>query len=225
MEITGENIKIIPWKDSILDTIRDYPGMYIGKKSLTALWYFLRGYQMARWRLGQEDPPEVPRRFADWVGYRLHLESDRSGFWYLSILERIRNEEAAVDRFYELRDEFSRREPLLVATILNDRREYRIGRHDADGNVVWGTELLPASLKIVVYTDDPGFFLSCDTEESFFDNGRFFPALSAWNQFSPDRLQIHDEATWQRLTSENVRYRRNLAKRRARNQKKGITTS
>lgn len=91
MEFTGENIKIIPWKDSILDTVRDRPGMFVGVKSLTALWFFLHGYEMALWRLGHEDQPEVPKHFSDWVGYRLHLESNRSGFWYHAILERIRD--------------------------------------------------------------------------------------------------------------------------------------
>jgi hypothetical protein len=107
-----------------------------------------------------------------------------------------------------------------VATIRNDRRKYRIGRFDAENNVVWRTELLPKTLHIIVYTDDPGFFLSCDAEESFFANGRFFPAFSAWNQFVPDRFEVHDELVWKRLIAENARYKRNLAKRRARNQKK-----
>lgn len=219
VDSTGGNIKIIPWKDSILDTVRDRPGMYVGVKSLSALWFFLHGYQMCRWRLGQNGPQEVPDHFADWVGYRLHLQSGRSGFWHLAILERIRDEEAAFDRFYELRDEFFKRVPIEVATIRSDRREYKIGRSDEDGNIVWGTELLPTSLKIIVYTNDPGFFLSCDAEERFSDNGRFFPQFYAWNQFSPDRFQIQDESIWHRLTVENTRYRKNLAKRRARSQK------
>jgi len=220
VEYTGENIKVIPWKDSILDTIRERPGMYLGRKSLTALWYFLHGWQMARWRMGREDPPELPQHFADWVGYRLHMESDRSGFWYLAILESVRDEEIAVDRFYDLRDECFKRQPRLVARIRDDRREYRIGRMDAQGNIAWVTELLPKSLEIIVYTNDPGFFLRCDPEESFFNNGRFFSALSAWHQFEPDRFDIEDATTWDRLVEENARYKRNLAKRRARRQKK-----
>ena len=221
MKFTGEDIQIIPWKDSILDTVRDWPGRYVGVKSLSALWFFLHGYEMARWRLGQKGSPEVPSHFADWVGYRLHLESDRCGFWHLAILDRVRDEELAFDRFYQLRDDFFKREPITVATIRNDRREYKTGRFDADRNIIWGTELLPASLKIIVYTDDPGFFLNCDPEESFSDNGRFFPAFSAWNQFSQDGFQIRDVPTWDRLKAENIRYRKNLGKRRARDQKKG----
>jgi hypothetical protein len=199
--------------------------MFVGTKSLSALWFFLHGYQMARWRMGQEGPPELPRHFADWVGYRLHLESDRSGFWHLAILDRVRDEAAAVDRFYELRDGCFKCEPVTVATIRDDRRGYRVRRHDAEGNVVWGSELLPVSLKIVVYTNDPGFFLSCEAEEAFFDNGRFFPAFSAWRQFSLDRFHVRDELTWRRLTAEDARYRRNLARRRARNRKKNASST
>jgi hypothetical protein len=210
-----------PWADSILDTIRDRPAMYVGEKSLTALWYFLQGYQMARSRLGQcETPRELPPHFADWVGYRLHRDGDHDGFWHLAILERVRDEASAVDRFYELRDECFKVEPIIVATIRGDRREFKIGHLDADGSIIWSTKLLPASLKIVVYTHDPGFFLSSDPEEPFFDNGRFFPALSAWDQFAPDRFEIHDKRTWARLIAENAKYKRNLARRRARNQKK-----
>jgi hypothetical protein len=221
---SNENIEI-PWKDSILDTIRERPGMYLGVKSLSALESFLSGYEMARCRFDKEAPPEIPRHFADWVGYRLHLESDCSGFWHLAILKLVRDERAAVDRFYELRDEFSKREPRIVATVRNDQREYKIGRLDADHNVVWETQLLPASLRILVYTDDPGFFLSCDPKESYlFDDGRFFPALSAWREDSAERFQVHDELTWKRLAAEDARYRRNLARRRKRIQQKETKT-
>jgi hypothetical protein len=218
VEFTGENIKNIPWQDSILDTIRDSPAMFLGVKSLSALWYFLHGYQMARWRLGQQHR-EIPDRFADWVGYRLHLDGDRSGDWHNAILECVRDQASAVDRFYELRDECVKREPHLVATIRDNHREIKVGRYDAQGNVVWGTELLPKSLQVIVYTDDPGFFLSSD-EKSFSDNGRFFPAFWGWNQFASDRFEIHDEQVWKRLETENARYKRNLIKRRARSQKK-----
>ena len=197
--------------------------MYIGKKSLTALWFLLQGHEMALTRLGKDKTPrELPPHFADWVGYRLHLGGDYSGFWHVAILEHVRDEARAVDRFYELRDECFKPKPTTVATIRKDRREFKIGRYDADHNIVWGTELLPESLKILVYTDDPGFFLSCDVEESFFDNGRLFAAFSAWGQFALDRFEVHDEPMWKRLLAENVKYKKNLSERRRRDQKKGL---
>lgn len=220
MEEPRETVFTIPWKESILDEIRERPAMYLGLKSLTALWFFLHGYELGKFRSEHRWPSEVQKGFSDWVAYRLHLQSNCKGFWHGAILSRVRDESLALDRFFELRDEFAQRESKVVATIREDRREYRIGRIDAAGTVVGCTELLPASLKIIVYTDDPGFFLSCEADESFSENGCFFPALSAWDRFSSDRFQVHDELTWHRLTAETVRYRRNLAKRRTRNQKK-----
>ena len=142
MEITGENIIVIPWKESILDEMRERPGMYLGLKSLTALWFFLQGYELGRFRAEHKWPSEVPRAFCEWVGYRLHLQSNCNGFWHHAILSRVRDEALALDQFYELRDEFAQRDPKVIATIRDDRREYRIGRYHADGSVVWGTELL-----------------------------------------------------------------------------------
>lgn len=225
MASSGDNIRTIPWKGRILDTVRDWPGLYVGEKSLNALWFFLKDYEMAKRRFGQANPPDVPRHFADWVGYRLQLDGDRGGFWHLAIRERERDDAKAFDRFYELREEFLKREPRTVATVLRDHCERKVGTYDSFGKVIWGTELLPESLKIVVYTDDPGFFLCCDSRESFVDDGRFFPALSACSHFAPDRFEIRDEATWRRLNADDVKYKRNLARRRARKQKKAATTS
>lgn len=215
----------IPWRDSILDTIRERPAMYLGVKSLTALWFFLHGFEMARSRFEKESAPELPRHFSDWVAYRLHLESDWSGFWRHAILARVRNEEDAFDRFYELRDEFPKRESKLVATIRSDQLEYKAGLLDPHGNSVRETKTLPKSLEIVVYTGDPGFFLRCDAQEPFFfDDGRFFPALSAWGQYSAGRFDIRDETIWRRLGLEDSRWKKNLARRRKRIQQKAKMT-
>lgn len=122
----GEVIRI-PWKDSILDTIRERPAMYLGEATITALWHFLIGWNMALDRVSgyAEKPREVPNDSADWVGYRLHLDSNRGGFWKQAILSRVRDQQRALDRFFELRDEYLCREPKLVATIRKDRREYQ----------------------------------------------------------------------------------------------------
>jgi len=220
-EPNAPNIKI-PWNDSILDTVRERPGMYVGVKSLTALWYFLQGYEMGRCRLGEVGVQELPRRFADWVAYRLHLASHFDGFWHRAILSRVRDEAMAFDRFYELRDEFDLRKPKIVATVREDRREYPIvERRSQDGLVTNCLELLPKSLRIVVYTDDPGFFLEADASENFFFNGWFFCALDSLSfPTQPDRFKVHEEGIWQRLLKEHKRYRKNLNRVRARIQKK-----
>lgn len=211
----------IPWKDSILDTVRERPGMYLGLKSLSALRYFLKGYEMGRLRSDCEVPlAVVPTRFADWVAYRLHLSSNWSGFWHCAILSRVRDEAMALDRFYQLLDEFARREAKVVATIREDCREYKVGRMGADGQIVDCIEQLPRSLRIVVYTEDPGFFFEVDESEPFSYAGWFMAALDGGYMTNPDRFEVVDRTTWTRLLAESKRYRRNLNRVRARIQKK-----
>jgi len=211
----------LPWKSSILDTIRERPAMYLGEGTITALWHFLIGWEMALTRLGNvQKSPEVPIDFADWVGYRLHLGSNFDGFWKRAILSRVRDESHALDRFFELRDEYLRRNPRVVATIRKDRREYQRQRQvTAAGPFVDFVELLPESLSILVYTDDPGFFLSADESAGRLYNGWFYPALAAlsWQPWSPsDRFEVQDREAWDRLFAEDKRYRRNLNRTRAR---------
>jgi hypothetical protein len=193
--------------------------MYLGLKSLTALWFFLHGYEVAKFRCEQgRTSPELPQNFSDWVAYRLHLHSNWSGFWHRAILSRIRDESLALDRFYELRDEHAERQAKVVATIREDRREYQIGRRVAAGGE-WAecTERLPRSLRIVVYTEDPGFFLEADDQENFSYRGWFFCALDAFIECPiGDRFVVNDPSTWDRLIGENRRYKRNLERTRAR---------
>lgn len=212
----------ILWKDSILDTVRQRPGMYLGSKSLTGLNFFLRGVEMARSAYGIQAEPEVPSRFADWVGYRLHLGSNCSGFWHQAILHRIRDEKLAFDRFYELRDEFLQRKGRVVGTVRKECREYKVHllRSREPEEIVECTETLPESLRLVVYTEDPGFFLECDDSEPFFYNGWFVDALDSSDVPLLGRLDIHDHAVWERLLAENKRYKKNLARTRARIRKK-----
>ena len=216
----------IQWKASILDTIRERPAMYLGVKSLTALWHFLQGYEMARLRSEAEPLPELPQHFADWVGYRLHLSGNCDGFWHHAILSRVRDEALALDRFYELLDEFGRREAKVVARIRVDSREYTVRLRGEDGRFVDRIEQLPDSLRIVVYTEDPGFFLVADEDEHFFFDGCFINALDSWKVPSLNhRFNVVDEGIWNRLIDEDKRYRRNLKRKRARIQMKKCETS
>ncbi len=211
MEEPSEDVMTIPDKESYLDTIRERPAMYIGRKSLTALWFYLHGYEKGRRTSGYLGPSEVPRHFADWVGYRLHLGHNFSGSWARAILSQVRDESLAVDRFYELRDEFMLRRERTVATIREDCREYKIRkRSDPKGDFTECTEFLPKSLRIVVYTEDPGFFFDADESEPFFYyTGWFMPALNG-GILSPDRFEVVDQTTWSRLLTEAKRYKRDL---------------
>jgi len=60
-----------------------------------------------------------------------------------------------------------RREVKVVAAVREDCREYRVSTHRVpEDDFVESTELLPKSLKIVVYGEDPGFFLEADEDEA-----------------------------------------------------------
>lgn len=230
MEETND-IKIIKHdleQQSILDIMRERSGMYMGSSSLTGLRFFLEGFRMAQHLHGMEAPPPLPRDFADWVAYRLHLNSNWDGFWHRAILSRIRDEYLALIRFYELRDEYLLRKPKVVATIRKDRREHRVGQRGPSREIIWRTELLPESLRVVVYTNDPGFFLIADEDDPFsYPNGWFFSAFDCsvmgW-KVSAERFEIHDQSTWDRLVVENKKYKKNLARRRARIQRKAHET-
>jgi len=203
----NDNIKTFSHGGSLLETIRKRPAMYLGESSITALWHYIHGWEAASGHFGYckadfEKPPEVPRYFADWVGYRLHLDSNYSGFWHKAILSRIKDEHLALVRFFELYDEFFQREPKIVASIKKDCREYTVSRKIGSAREFTEVvELLPESLRIVTYTDDPGFFLVAEEDETLSFNGWFFGAfeISRSASLSPGRYEVHDQVTWDRL--------------------------
>jgi hypothetical protein len=214
------NIKIFEHdlkQQSIIDIIQVRPAMYIGESSLTALRFFLSGFQMAETFHQVTSPASLPPDFPDWVAYRLHLSSNWSGFWHRAILSRIREEEQAQTRFFELRDEYLRRKPKIVAIIPVGCMEHQVGRLDSTGEILWSTELHPAeSTKIVVYTDDPGFFLAPDENTPPINS--FHPALDSGFPLvrHAAKFEILDQSTWERLLIENKKYKKNLARRRSR---------
>ena len=81
--------------------------MYLGKRSITALFHFLGGYHFAESIHGIECDPPLPRDFHDWVARNLQFSESTSG-WIGMILKRVPDEAAAFDRFYELLDEYRR---------------------------------------------------------------------------------------------------------------------
>lgn len=213
-------------QQSILDIIRERPAIHMGTASLTGLRIFLEGFQSAESLHGIKAQQLLPHDFADWVAYRLHLDSNWDGFWHRAILSRIRDEHLALIRFYELRDEYLLRKPKVVATIRKDGREHKVGQRGPSRETIWRTELLPESLRVVVYTNDPGFFLIADEDDPFSSpNGWFFSAFDCsvmgW-KVSAERFEIHDQLIWDRLVAENKRYKRNLARRRARIQRRAL---
>lgn len=97
---------------TVIDRIRTRPGMYLGSKSITALWHFLNGYHMAEFERDTEKCRKLsllPLDFGfmhEYVNFRFDLRNNRG--WCQNILDICDgNEEKGLDKFFELYDEFS----------------------------------------------------------------------------------------------------------------------
>ena len=148
----------------LLQVIRERSALYLGERSLSGLWYYLQGFWTA---LSVHDiRPEsvLPPNLHDWVAYRLHFFESTSGYRNM-ILKRVPNESAALDRFFELVDEHRSRKPRVVAKVEGYSREYRQYYGSRENEKV---ERFPATLTLISYTDDPGFFLGTNDESATF---------------------------------------------------------
>jgi hypothetical protein len=156
-EIT-EEIKAV----GLLDVIRKRPAMYLGEHSLTGLWHFLEGYSFAEQIRDSNAVRQLPKDFHEWVAYRLHYWYSTRG-WRRMILEQVPDERAALERFYELLDEYRVRRPRVVATIQGHQREYTT-RQQGQEEI---HNLLPEMITLIAYTDDPGLFMSSEENADF----------------------------------------------------------
>ena len=197
-----------PAKRDVLQEIRERPAMILGKQSLTALAHFLDGYFVARRDLGIEPAHLVPLDFHDWVAYRLHFVESTSGFARM-ILNEISDEAKALDRFFELLDEYSARKPTVVARIRCHPQGYKIKKQIKypDGQLTdWFEVACAEEVSIVTFTNDPGFFIVND--DSTCDEPRrieFRYSLS-WTHVpyrpDPEFTTVLDQAQFDRLRRE-----------------------
>jgi hypothetical protein len=187
-------------KMTVLDAIKERPAMYLTRPSVTALIDFLSGFDFARHEIGIELPRIIPDGFGPWVYYRLRRPiSTLVGL--REILKAVPEEAQALECFFQLLDEYKRRKETLVATTKTRRRtSYVVNLQscEPDENSRPLTEKFkewaknfelpnglkyvrnvwkhPAeSLKSVVYTDDPGFFLMPTDKPE--DSGHFYESL------------------------------------------------
>jgi hypothetical protein len=185
----------------LLEDMRPRPYLYIGKKSLTALWHFLLGFDMAlaTYQIGGEENC-FPGDFHDWVAYRLHFKYSTAG-WRNMILERIPDEEAALEKFFELFDDYKNRTAQVVALLSGVERVYRSGTQ-AD---LQGTEhRYPTEVSLIAYNrHDPGLFLSSNDEGYFPCKGRLLTAsdIEMFMAF-PSELTIVDEELFSKWEKE-----------------------
>ena len=126
----------------------------------------------------------------------------------------------ALDKFFELIDEHRTRQARVVAPIQRPPGNPDVPVTFKDGDLCTRTRLRVAEeIKMVVYTDDPGFFLSHDDEVAERPTRSLFcPSLSHVSSrgypFRPDEefLTILDPDEYGRLLREDAAFRqqRNL---------------
>lgn len=90
----------------LLEKIRKRPALYLGKRSLSHLQVFLDGYTFARRQSGisPSQQEEEFGLFQEWVEQRFNQAHTQS--WTKIILFYSEDESSALQRFFELLDEF-----------------------------------------------------------------------------------------------------------------------
>lgn len=97
---------------ALLEKIRNKPGLYIGKASITELRMFVAGYRFARSELNiqnTEAESDFYKNFQPWLQIRLNVRTSNS--WDKIILFTVINEKQAFDYFFQLLSEFQQRDP------------------------------------------------------------------------------------------------------------------
>jgi hypothetical protein len=127
------------------------------------------------------------------------------------ILKRVPDESSALDRFFELLDEHRIRQPRIVATVKGHRREYKTSTF-RDGVKSENVSLLPDTLTLVAYTEDPGFFVSSDDPTAQFPRrGSFSSTLKwfgQWYGVHADNMTILGPNTFNRWLTEEGRFKK-----------------
>ncbi len=90
----------------ILQNIEKRPLMYLGKAAISNLRSYLSGYLIAKRELGiyPTEQKEEFNQFTDWIGQKFNINSAQS--WDKIILFFSEDEKVALDRFFELFNEF-----------------------------------------------------------------------------------------------------------------------
>jgi hypothetical protein len=97
----------------LIRNIQKRPAMYLGRASISNLRTFLAGYCFAR---RQMEVPQTTQEqhfseFQSWIQQKFHLNSNQT--WDEIILFFSQDENAALDQFFKLFDEFTQTEQLI----------------------------------------------------------------------------------------------------------------
>lgn len=84
--------------------------MYLGRRSIICLQAFLSGYSIAQHGLGAVETPQEKdfQHFPEWIRQRFKVQTSQS--WASIILFFSEDERTALDRFFELFEEFVNRD-------------------------------------------------------------------------------------------------------------------
>ncbi|MFB2919748.1 hypothetical protein [Aerosakkonema funiforme] len=97
---------------TLIEKIKKAPSMYLGRRSIICLQAFLSGYSVAKYELG-EQPTKQERdfmQFPEWIRKKFSVDTSQS--WANIILFYSEDESKALDKFFELLDEFMNRNSL-----------------------------------------------------------------------------------------------------------------
>ena len=94
----------------VLEKVRNKPGMYIGRPSVSDLFMFLVGYEYARSELGNAlsaEDDDFYGEFQPWLQNKLGVKTVTS--WAKIIMLDCQDEKAGFEYFFKLLDEFKNR--------------------------------------------------------------------------------------------------------------------
>ncbi|WP_051319783.1 MULTISPECIES: hypothetical protein [Planktothrix] len=91
----------------LLARIKQRPGMYLGKVSLTRLKMLLMGYSMSRGELGLQLTQQEKQfaQFQQWIQTKYQINLSQG--WETIILSQVEDEKLAFDLFFELFEQFN----------------------------------------------------------------------------------------------------------------------
>lgn len=108
----------------ILTKIKSQPGMYIGRPSISDLFMFLVGYECSRSELGIDNTKEEEDFYAEfqpWLQKKLEITTVSS--WSKMIMLYCHDEKAGFEKFFNLLDEFKKRDNNLNTNAINNTSE------------------------------------------------------------------------------------------------------
>lgn len=124
MQLSGANMgKLF----ELLKKIETKPGLYLGSASITSLRMFILGYGYAQSEIGiasTETESDFYKQFQPWLQNRLSIYTVNA--WDKVILLTCINEKAAFDYFFQLLEDFLRRDksqdvdPILAKSYSSD---------------------------------------------------------------------------------------------------------